>query len=279
VAAVNEADRAEKAAAAPTRPNPWIVGRTAAGPSAVRLLCFAQAGGSAGAFAAWRGVLPAGLELLPVELPGHGTRRAEAAPRTMAALAGAAVDALRGELDAPYALFGHSFGALVAYELAREIRRRGLPAPRGLLLSGTRPPHIPVPDTPHGRMHLQDDAALTQWLRRTNGLPEELLRHADYVRVVLETVRADATLTARYLGGPHGPPEPVDCPLHVMGGLADPVVRPAELEDWADYEGLDLTLTLYPGDHYYLYQAPRPLLDDIARLLGAGSPTEGKNTR
>lgn len=272
---MNETHRVGKVTAAESEANPWIVGRLAAGEPRLRLLCFPQAGGSAGAFAAWRSRLPDGLELLPVELPGHGTRRAEPMPGTLEELVAAVLDAVGPELDAPYALFGHSFGGLIAYELAREIGRRRLPPPQGLLLSAARPPHAPVPDTPHSRMHLQDDATLTDWLRRTNGLPEALLRHTDYVAVVLETVRADAALMARYR---RGEPGPLDCPLHVFGGLADPVVGPAELEEWIHYEGPDFTLTLYPGDHYYLYEAPDALLGDIAALC-AGSPAEGNNAR
>lgn len=255
--------------------NPWIVGRMSAGVPGVRLLCFPQAGGAAGAFSAWRGRLPAGLEVLPVELPGRGTRHAEPVPATMAELVDAALDGLEAELTAPYALFGHSFGALVAHGLAREIHRRHLPPPRALLLSAARPPHLLAPDTPHGRMHLAPDAELLDWLRQTNGIPEALLRHPDYVRMVLTAVRADALLTSRLRPGP---PVPVDCPLHVLGGAADPVVPPRELEEWIHYEGPDFTLTLYPGDHYYLHEAADALLADIASLLRAGAEPEGTHS-
>ncbi len=269
-----ETGRVEKVNAADPAANPWIVGRAAAGGPRVRLLCFPQAGGSAGAFATWRQRLPDGLELLPVELPGHGTRRAEPMPATLEELAGAVLSGVTPELGAPYALFGHSFGALVAYELARQIRGSQLPQPQGLLLSAARPPHVPPPDTPHSRMHLQDDETLVNWLRETNGLPEALLRHPDYVRLVLTTMRADATLTSRYR---RTEPEPLGCPLHVFGGLADPVVTPGDLEEWVGYEGPDFSLTLYPGDHFYLYEAPDALLNDIATTMRAGSATEGNN--
>ncbi|MDI5966360.1 alpha/beta fold hydrolase [Streptomyces sp. SL13] len=257
------------------RANPWIVGRFPAAGSGLRLLCFPQAGGAAGAFSSWRGRLPAGVELLPVELPGRGTRAAEPPPGTLQELAAAALDALRGELRAPYALFGHSFGALVAHELARRIHRAALPAPRALLLSAARPPHLPAPDTRRGRVHRAGDAELLAWLRETGGIPDALTRHPDHLRAVLAAVRCDIRLTDSYR---LERPEPLPCPLHVFGGLSDPVVPPRDLEEWDAYEGPDFSLTLHPGDHFYLYAAPDALLRDIARLTRTAARPEGSNT-
>ncbi|WP_441247476.1 thioesterase II family protein [Kitasatospora sp. McL0602] len=241
--------------------NPWIVGRLASGAPRARLLCLPHAGGSAGAYAAWRPVLPGAFEMVPVELPGHGTRAAVPYAASVPALVAELADALEGELASPYALFGHSFGALLALELALEIGRRGLPGPRALLVSAARPPHV-VRERPEGD---EDDEQLLGWLLRTGGIPEVLLRHTEYVRQVLSTIRADLRLAEEFRwDGPRALP----FPLHVLGGREDPVVTPAELEEWAEYEGPDLSITLHPGGHFYLFEHSTAVLGGIAAALG-----------
>ncbi|AUG75707.1 Thioesterase [Kitasatospora sp. MMS16-BH015] len=239
--------------------NPWVVGRLANGVPRLRLLCLPHAGGSAGSFAPWRPVLPAGFELVPVELPGHGTRAGLPYAASVAELVAGLLDALAGELAVPYAVFGHSFGALLALEFALEAGRRGLPAPAAVLVSAARPPQLAAT-----RERPQTDAELTAWLRATGGLPAELLRHTEYVGRVLATIRSDLGLVERHVWPA---PRPLPFPLHVLGGRADPVVSPAELEEWAEYEGPDLTITVHPGGHFYLFEQPGVVLTGIAATL------------
>ncbi|MEI5102643.1 alpha/beta fold hydrolase [Streptomyces sp. PmtG] len=242
----------------------WVTGRLAAGEPEVRLLCFAQAGGGAGAFSGWREHLPDGLEMAPVELPGRGTRRAEPLPGDLDTLVETLVEALGAEFERPYALFGHSFGGLVAYELALRVSRYGIAPPRALFVSSARAPHADDPAEP---LHERDDEGLLAWLRATGGMPESLLRHTAYVRSVLDAVRADLTLGA---GHRRTTPVPLPCPLYAFGGVDDPVVPPDELQDWEPYATSGVTLTLYPGDHFYLYTDPARLLADVAAVLGTG---------
>ncbi|GHE75308.1 thioesterase [Streptomyces longispororuber] len=241
----------------------WVTGRLAAGEPRVRLLCFPQAGGAAGAFSVWRPHLPDGLELAPVELPGRGTRGAEPLPTDLDTLVATLVDALATEFTRPYALFGHSFGGLLAYELALAAQRHGIAPPRAVLVSGARPPHLPPTAEP---VQERDDAGLLRWLRATGGMPENLLRHTGYVRSVLAAVRADLTLGTRHR---RAEPAPLDCPLHTFGGSEDPVVSPGELRQWQPYATSGVRVTLYPGAHFYLYDDPARLLGDIAAVLTA----------
>lgn len=239
----------------------WVVGRAATGPPRVRLLCLAQAGGAAGAFAGWRPHLPEGLEIVPIELPGRGTRLAEPLADDVDTLVGDLADALGDDIADDYALFGHSFGGLLAYELAIALVRAGHRPPVSLLVSAVRAPHVAV-DEP---LHLLDDDALLAHLRRIDGLPEALLRHRPYVDTVLRAVRADLRLADRYH---RRDPFRVPFPLHVLGGLADPIVPPDTLGDWERCAGGDFSVAVYPGDHFYLYRDPAPLLRDVAGVCG-----------
>ncbi|MGW2636926.1 thioesterase II family protein [Streptomyces sp. NPDC001348] len=252
------------------RENNWVIGRLAAGEPTARVVCLPQAGGGAGAFSLWRPHLPQGLEMVPVELPGRGTRRTEPLSTDLEDLVEALLRGLSGEFDRPYALFGHSFGGLLAYELALRILRPGvLRRPEAVLVSAARAPHT---RTPGAALHEKSDEELLRWLVGTGGMPESLLRHTAYVRTVLSAVRADLTLAAHHH---RREPAVLDCPLYVFGGQDDPVVRPEDLEEWDACADSGAVITLCPGDHFYLYTGPAELLRHIGSLLGAATRPEG----
>ncbi|MEV5379875.1 alpha/beta fold hydrolase [Streptomyces nondiastaticus] len=256
-AAAPAAPAAPPAAAKPS--GSPVVGRVAAGEPRVRLICLPQAGGSAGTFSSWRGHLPPGFELAAVDLPGRGTRGAEPLPAGLGALADRLADALAPELGMPYALFGHSLGALVAYELAVRIERRGLRPPLALLVSASRAPHVPVTARVSGR----DDQALLAWLTAIGGIPQDLLRYPAYLRHALRVIRADLGLAERY----HAPdPVRVRTPLHVFGGTEDQLVPADQLARWSACAAGEHTLTLLPGGHSYPYTGAPAVLAALAAL-------------
>lgn len=241
--------------------SPWIVGRVTAPDARLRLICLPQAGGSAASFAPWRLTPPPGVELATVELPGRGVRSAEPLPDTLEALADAVLDGITGELRAPYALFGHSFGALVGYELAVRIRRRGLTPPAALLVSASRAPHTRV----LRRVTDRDDEGLLGWLEGFGGFPAELRRYPAYLRYAVRTVRRDLALAEAYTAPG---PAPAGCPVHVFGGADDPLVSRERLEDWRDCADDGFTLRLLPGGHDYPFTRTGPVLDAVVRALG-----------
>ncbi|MFH8472606.1 thioesterase II family protein [Streptomyces sp. NPDC018000] len=244
----------------PDRDRPWIVGRVTVPRPRLRLICLPQAGSSAGSFAPWRLVPPPGVELATVELPGRGVRSAERVPDTLEELADDVIDGIPDELDGPYALFGHSFGALLAYEIAVRVSRRGLPAPRALLVSASRAPHAPV----RRRVSDLDDSGLLAWLDGFGGFPPELARYPAYLQYALRTIRRDLALTEVYRAAG---PVPVDCPLHVFGGTEDPLVSEAQLESWRDCAAADFTVRLLPGGHDYLFTGASATLDALVATL------------
>ena len=238
----------------------WVVGRYVPDAPQVRLLAFAQAGGGAGSFAGWRGHLPPHVELAPVELPGRGTRQSEPLPGDLGELVADLADGLRDELAGEYVLFGHSFGALLAYELAGALIEAGRRPPRALLVSGARAPQAGTTELLH---RLGDDELLAH-LRQINGIPEILLRHPAYVRTVVAAVRADLRMAELYR---RAEPFRLPCPVHAFGSRDDPVAGPEALERWERCAGTDFSLTLYPGDHFYLYEDPAPVLRDLAGAI------------
>ncbi|MFD3973968.1 thioesterase II family protein [Streptomyces cyaneofuscatus] len=249
-----------RSAPAPRDDCPWIVGRVRASRPRMRLFCLPQAGGSAASFAPWRLAPPSGVELATVELPGRGVRGTDPLPETMEELADAVIDGISDEFDLPYAIFGHSFGALLGYEIAVGIARRGLTPPRALLVSAARSPHTPV----RRRVSDRDDAGLLAWLDSFGGIPSELSRYPAYLRYALRTVRRDLALTEAYLAPG---PERVDCPLHVLGGADDPLISGAQLERWRDCAAGEFSLRLLPGGHDYLFTGAPAALDALGTTL------------
>jgi len=246
---------------------PAIVSRFGGGTPRFRLLCLPQAGGTASSFATWRPVVPAGVEVATIGLPGRGIRAAEPAPATVQELADSLVGDLRDAVTSPYALFGHSFGALVAYELTRRLELAGLPAPTALLVSASRPPH----DPPTGRVSQLDDDGLLRWLERIGGVPPELRRYTRFLRYAIDTIRTDLALAERFRVAE---PAPVHCDLRVFGGSGDVLAPREQLESWRPCAAAGFSVTVLPGGHAYPYADPRRTL--TALLRAAAPPSPGK---
>jgi medium-chain acyl-[acyl-carrier-protein] hydrolase len=228
-------------------------------PSA-RLFCFAHAGGSASLYRGWPDTLPPSIDLCPVELPGHGTRADEPAIEQMAALVQATRAALEPLLDARWAFFGHSMGAVVALELARSIGR----APVAAFVSSSPAPHLVAGADPT----TIDDAWVADRLRDFDGAidPRTL---GDVLREqFLRLMRADFRA---YYGHRVTPVPPLDCPLAAFGGRDDRAVSLAALEAWRAYTTGGFSVEQVPGNHFHVVGSRRHLTAAIAgQLLAAG---------
>jgi surfactin synthase thioesterase subunit len=238
----------------------WIVGRHCVGTPRVRLLCFAQSGGGAGVFSGWRKHLPEGLELAPVELPGRGTREKDPMPARFETLADQVFEALQPEMTLPYALFGHSLGAAMAYEVARRAELSGVRAPLATFASGMRAPFVPSLRTMSDASHEK----LIGWLTANGGLPEELLSYPDYLENILRVIRADLRYAESYLV-PEAPP--LTCPLHAIGGTEDDVTPPVEIPRWERCAAGAFSVTMLPGGHTYPQTDPATTLAAITAVL------------
>lgn len=226
----------------------WIAYRTARPAPRCRLYCFPFAGGSASIFRSWSAALPPEIEVWPVQPPGREGRMREPALDSVAAL----VDALASELPPdpgnglPFAFFGHSLGSLVAYELARSLRREGRPQPAQLFVSAHLAPHQPPRDEP---IHALPGPDFRQALRRLNGTPEAVLEHPELMELMEPLLRADLRANETYV---HRDGPPLDLPITAFGGRTDPDVSPSDLEQWSRYTTERFRSHVLPGDHFYL---------------------------
>lgn len=233
--------------------NDWIIGRHCIGEPRIRMICVPQAGAGAGAFSGWRGHLPPGVEMAPVELPGRGTREREALPSGIDALATALFEGLRAEFDMPYVLFGHSLGGVLTYEVARRVQDGGLRAPLAVVISGSRAPQVPSLRT----MSSADDERLLAWMVADGGLRPELLEHPAFLATIMRAVRTDLVYAESYLVPD---PPPLRFPLHVLGGADDAITPPEQLPRWQRCAAAEFSATLLPGGHSFPHTDPAALL-------------------
>jgi medium-chain acyl-[acyl-carrier-protein] hydrolase len=250
-------------------PNPWVLRSRRPLPGRVRLFCLPYAGGSASAYRAWEDGLPADLEASPVQLPGRGARFREPSFRRLGELVPALADGLAPLLDRPFALFGHSMGAVVAFELVRELRRRGAPAPVLLAVSGRQAPRRPEPEPPFA--HLPDAEFLEEVRRRYDGIPPEVLAERELLHLLLPALRADVEALEGYV---YRADAPLACAISCFGGEDDPHVTVADLEAWRDETSARVTVRRFPGGHFFVESARGEVLGalagDLARCTTAG---------
>lgn len=239
---------------------PWFPFVRPSAQTSLRFFAFPYAGGGATAYQSWRALLPPGVELWSAQLPGRETRLGEPAFQRLAPLVSSLLDAMRPYLDRPFVLFGHSLGSLIAFELARALRRASLPAPAHILVSGYEPP----PGTPTvPPLHTQPDAELIAHLRELQGTPPELLADPEFLALLLPTLRSDAALDETYV---YAPEAPLESPLSVFGGVKDNVSREV-LMGWGAHTREFGGVRLFEGDHFYLVPQRAALLAAISATL------------
>jgi medium-chain acyl-[acyl-carrier-protein] hydrolase len=247
------------------RPNPQ---------ARLRLFCLPYSGGNASIFAGWADILPATIEVCPIQLPGHGSRIAEAPLADIRSLVEATATALLPFLDRPFAFFGHSMGALLSFELARLLRRRHGQSPVGLCVSAHRAPQLPDRGP---ALHALPEPAFWEELRRLNGTPPEVLAHAELRQLIEPILRADFTVCEVYT---YADEEPLACPITAFGGLQDHDVTREELAAWREQTRGAFALRMLPGDHFFVNTARMLLLQTLARELAQWlGPDKAANIR
>lgn len=242
---------------------PWFTSQRLNPLARLRLFCFPYAGGGAPIYRLWPQSLPSEIEVCVGQLPGRGTRLREQPFTSLDALVEAAAEAIAPLLDKPFALFGHSMGAMISFELARKLREQGRPQPVHLFVSGRRAPQLPNRDTMSYNL---PEAELGQELLRLNGTPREVLEHPELMELMLPLLRADFSVVETYV---YRPGVPLDCPLTAFGGLRDAEVSREQLEAWREQTTGEFTLRMLPGDHFFLNdpQSQALLLRALAKDL------------
>jgi medium-chain acyl-[acyl-carrier-protein] hydrolase len=246
---------------------PWWYARNAMRTDALwRLFCFPYAGGSSAIFRDWRTMLAPSIEVVAVELPGHGIRRDERPFTELDPLVDALVPALLPDLNRPFAIFGHSLGALIGYELTRRLYTRVGLQPRRLFVSGHEAPGSMA--SPRHVHELPDEEFIAE-LHRLNGTPREILSDAQLMQLALPMLRADFQLGETYRYRPY---PLLSCPISAYGGLSDQDVSAESITAWQRTTKGAFTSRMFDGDHFFIHTATSSLVRQIELDLTSSQP-------
>lgn len=231
----------------------------------LRLFCFPYAGGGASIYRTWGQQLPPLVEMRPVQLPGRENRMSEPPFTRVEPLVEAVAEALLPCLDRPFAFFGYSMGALVAFELARKLRAAVDLEPLQLFVAGRIAPHLVRREPPNYNL---PDPELIEELRRLDGTPEEALEHPELMQLMLPLLRADFELVQTYT---YADAAPLSCPVTAFGGAQDTEVSREELAGWAEHTTGAFSLRMFEGGHFFLHDAQEEILRIVSRELRQAS--------
>jgi medium-chain acyl-[acyl-carrier-protein] hydrolase len=225
------------------------------------LFCFPYAGGGSLAFRTWANDLSPSVAVCPANLPGRERRLSETPFTHTQSLVEAIAEAILPYLDMPFAFFGHSMGAIISFELARHLRRRGGPMPSHIFVSGRRAPQLKVKDSVTYNL---PEAEFAEELRRLNGTPRAVLENAELMQLVIPLLRADFEVcqTYQYTDEP-----PLNCPISAFGGLQDQEVSSEMVEAWREQTNGPFRMWMLPGDHFFINSAQPHLLRILSQQL------------
>lgn len=249
----------------PARAGQWLSVPFPKPDARVRLFCVPFAGGGASAFYTWsRALRERPIDVCAVQLPGRENRLRETPLTSLGAAVDAIGDAVRPLTDIPYAIFGHSMGALLAYELSRRIVAAGEPRPVHLFVSGAQAPDVPA-DQPPLHVVSDDDAFVRAVAERYGGIPPMVMQNDELKRLVLPALRADLTMTESYCFEPGSAPLPVD--ITAYAGAADERASEEKVVRWRDRTAGRFAYRIFEGDHFFLTGAREVLLADVTTRL------------
>jgi surfactin synthase thioesterase subunit len=229
-----------------------------------RLVCLPHAGGSASFYFPVSRALSPAVDVLCVQYPGRQDRRHEPCVETIPELARQVFGALRPWLDQPLAIFGHSMGASLGFEVARLVEAEtGAPVAH-LFPSGRRAPSR----RRHETVHLLDDEGLLADVKKLSGTNAAVLGDPELLRAALPAIRNDyrAAETYEYTPGPR-----LSCPVTVFTGDADPKTTVDEARAWEEHTTGPFDLQVFPGGHFFLAQHQPAILRTISAAMASSA--------
>lgn len=244
-----------------SKANSWILQPKPNAAASLRLFCFPFAGGGAQSFRTWPDALPNTVEVCPVQLPGRELRIKEPPFSNVVPMLEPLATAIRPSLDKPFAFFGHSMGAIIAFELARKLRRDHNLLPECLIVSARVAPHLPIPRAPIHNLPL---AEFLEALKGLKGTPKEVLENQALMDIVTPLLRADLAVHEAY---GYLEETRLQCPILAFGGLQDTEASRQAIDAWQEHTTGGFVRRMLPGDHFFIVTAQTLFLRTLSQEL------------
>jgi len=238
--------------------------------AALRLFCFPHAGGSALAYRNWGKRLPEWIEVCPIQYPGRWARFTEKPIENAGDMVTAAFEGLQGELGTPFAFFGHSMGAIIAYEVSRRLQSTLRPSPEALIVSAVGAPQDLIATAK--REMPPSDSEIISRVRALAGTPEDLLNHPEMMELMLPILRADFSVVDSYR---FVPGEKLKIPIFAFSGAQDEAAPASRLAGWGQQTEKPCQCFEFPGGHFYLSSEEDAVLGRLEAILKNGPSRSG----
>jgi len=224
----------------------WFESLSSVKGQSLRLFCFPYAGESAQVFRNWQRPFLPYVGLCLVHSPGRGTRIAEQPFTRLKLLVQTVADVMMREPCRAYVLYGHNLGALISFELTRDLRRRRFVLPMCLFLSGCGAPNITSREAPI--FNLPEETFIAE-VKKFNGTPQEVFDDQELKKIFVPVLRADCGMVGTY---EYEPEEPLPCPITLYGGLHDQHVPINNLRAWKEHTSASCRVKMFPRDHFFI---------------------------
>ena len=241
--------------------NSWVAFPVPNPRARLRLFCFPYAGGGTAIYRSWITQLPSDIEVCPVRLPGREDKLREPPYTRLFPLVQMLFNVLKPYMDVPFAFFGHSMGALIGFELARELRRQNCVEPVHFFVSGRRAPHLPDSDSP---IHNLPEAEFIEELKSLNGTPDAILQDPELMKLFLPVLRADFSILETYI---YTTELPLNCSITTFGGSRDHKANQKDLSAWREQTSRNFMQNMFPGDHFFFQSMRTLFLDTMSQNL------------
>ncbi|WP_053375081.1 thioesterase II family protein [Paenibacillus sp. FJAT-27812] len=251
----------------------WFVPANINSHANLRLFCFPYAGGGASIYREWQKHFPKNIEVCAVQLPGRESRGLESPIHSLDQIVNAIAEEIQPLLAMPFAFFGHSMGALIAFETARQLTRKYKRIPDHLFVSGRSAPHL---THRYRKLHLLPDDELKNELRQLNGTPDAVLQNNELMDLLLPRLRADFEVCETYT---YSVDMPIHCPITAYGGLDDHAVSMESLAAWKEHTSYHADLKMFEGDHFFLHNEQQKLAQDVGSMLQTAKALQSVSVR
>lgn len=227
----------------------------------MRLFALPFAGSGASLYRSWTKMIPAEIDFIPIQLPGREIRIRDPLIDNLDELTSQLVPAIAPLLDKPYAIFGYSMGALVAFETARVLEKNGHPKPKTVFAASRQAPSLPPQAPPF--FDLPDDEFWAQ-VKKLNGSPDEVFEKPELLELIGPVLRNDLRLCDSYS---HDDDTLLSCPIRAYGSEHDLLTPLDALQAWEHHTENSFTTKVFPGDHFFIHHQTEALVADISQTL------------
>jgi surfactin synthase thioesterase subunit len=229
----------------------------------INLLCFHHAGGAASFYKKWPAALSPLVQVLPVQMPGRETRYGEAFATSIGEMVDELLQHQHAFTDQPYAIFGHSLGALFGFELGRRLARQGGPAPRFFVSSGHGAPRAQPAEE---QLHVLPDRRFVDRMReKYGGISDEVMASSELLEFLLPRFRADIRVAEQHVSHDDAP---VRFPVVALHGRGDKSVALADVQGWQGKTAAKVSIHEFDGDHFFIETNERQVIGVVNKLLG-----------